>query len=113
MNLLKITVQLMSEKTKKVALVTGGSRGIGKAICERLGRDEVHVLINYRSNSAAAEETLENIKKNGGSGELLPFDVADSKAIEKALTAWHEKNRDDYISLLVNNAGITKDSMLM
>ena len=103
----------MSETARRIALVTGGSRGIGKAICERLGRDGIHLLINYRSNSVAAEETLENIRKSGGSGELLPFDVSDRKSIEKVLTEWHEKNRDDYISLLVNNAGITRDSMLM
>ena len=65
----------MSEK-KKFALVTGGSRGIGKAICLQLALDtEYKILINYKENASAAQETLNEIEKNGGSAELIQFNV--------------------------------------
>ncbi len=70
---------------KKYALVTGGSRGIGRAICIRLAHEGYQVIINYASNEAAARETLELM---GGQGELLPFDVSDADAAKQALTDW-------------------------
>lgn len=72
----------------KYALVTGGSRGIGRSIAERLAKDGYTVLINYHSNTAAAEQTKAAIEAAGGHAELLPFDVADGASIETALTAW-------------------------
>lgn len=97
----------------KYALVTGGSRGIGKAICKELAADGMYVLINYRSNTAEAENTLRDIKKQGGNGELLPFDVSDSEDIKNSLENWQANNPDQHISVLVNNAGIAKDNLMV
>ena len=94
----------------KYALVTGGSRGIGRAICQKLHQMGYEVLINYVSNSAAAEETLALVE---GHGELLRFDVADEEAVTSALTAWQTAHPDDYIEVLVNNAGIRRDNLLI
>ncbi|BAX82434.1 3-oxoacyl-ACP reductase FabG [Labilibaculum antarcticum] len=97
----------------KYALVTGGSRGIGKAICTELAADGMYVLINYRSNKEEAENTLQEIKDQGGNGELLPFDVSDSDEIKSSLDNWHTSNPDQHISVLVNNAGINKDNLMV
>jgi 3-oxoacyl-[acyl-carrier protein] reductase len=97
----------------KIAMVTGGSRGIGRAICVKLAGMGFHILINYRSGEAAALETLELVKSNGGSGELLPFDVSDQESFEKVMDEWFARNPDKYISVLINNAGIRKDALLM
>lgn len=100
--------------TMKYALVTGGSCGIGRAICLRLAKEGLVVIINYLSNKAAAEETLRLIREQGGEGELLPFDVSDSKAINTALEEWSNRhNEDEYISVLVNNAGIRSDNLMI
>lgn len=99
---------------KRYALVTGGSRGIGKAVCIQLAKDSDHtILINYRSNKDAAEETLKEVENAGGSGELLPFDVADADEVRTALDQWHDRNKDAIIEVIVNNAGITKDNLFM
>ncbi|HNC34805.1 MAG TPA: SDR family NAD(P)-dependent oxidoreductase, partial [Bacteroidia bacterium] len=96
------------------ALVTGASRGLGKAIALQLAADhKLHILINYASNKQAAEETLTTIKNSGGSGELLPFNVQDHETVNAALDRWHKENEDKFISVLVNNAGITRDGLLM
>jgi len=97
----------------KYALVTGGSRGIGKAICKELAADGMYVLINYRSNKEEAENTLQEIKDQGGNGELLPFDVSNSDEIKSNLENWQASNPDQYISVLVNNAGINKDNLMV
>ena len=97
----------------KYALVTGGSRGLGRAICQRLAAQGWPVLINYQSNTAAAEETLRTITEAGGVAELLPFDVSDPDAIERALETWNASHPDDYIAVLVNNAGIRRDNLLI
>ena len=97
----------------KYALVTGGSRGLGRAICQRLAAQGWPVLINYQSNTAAAEETLRTITEAGGVAELLPFDVSDPDAIERALETWSASHPDDYIAVLVNNAGIRRDNLLI
>ncbi|MCG7859042.1 SDR family NAD(P)-dependent oxidoreductase, partial [Flavihumibacter sediminis] len=72
----------------KSALVTGGSRGIGRAICIKMAGLGYHVLVNYKGNKAAAEETLEAIKTAGSTGELLAFDVADKEQIKTVLGGW-------------------------
>ncbi|MBR1934704.1 MAG: 3-oxoacyl-ACP reductase FabG [Muribaculaceae bacterium] len=95
------------------ALVTGASRGIGRAIALELSRRGLPVIINYHSNEAAARETLAAIEADGGSGELLPFDVASAEAIEQALAAWQERHYGDWVSVVVNNAGIRRDSLLI
>jgi len=98
---------------KKHALVTGGSRGIGKAICLKVAQMGYHVLINYRSNDKEAHDTLNQIKNNGGSGELMKFDVSNHDEIKASLDQWKEKNPDSYIEVLINNAGIRKDALVM
>ena len=97
----------------KFALVTGGSRGIGKAICTKLAEDGFYVLINYRSNKEEAENTLNTITENGGQGELLQFDVSDKEMVRSVLGRWMEANPDKHIEVLVNNAGITKDNLMV
>src|ERR1700712_3864534 len=79
----------------KCALVTGGSRGIGRAICIKLATQGYHILVNFRSNVAEAEQTLASIHENEGSGELLPFDVSDKMQIDSALTTWLEIHKED------------------
>lgn len=75
----------MDSVTKKVALVTGASRGIGRAIALALATTGCHVLVNYRSRRDDAQETLNLIENQGGTGELCPFDVADAAACEQAI----------------------------
>ncbi len=94
-------------------MVTGGSRGIGRAVCVELARRGYPVVINYNSNTAAAEETAALIAAEGGTSELLPFDVADGQAVEDALEKWQERHPDDYIAVLINNAGIRRDQLLV
>ena len=97
----------------KYALVTGGSRGIGRAICTALAAKGYPVIINYASNEVAAEETKALIEANGGTAELLSFDVSDETSVDKALEEWAEKHPDDHIGILVNNAGIRQDAMMI
>ncbi|HNP48349.1 MAG TPA: 3-oxoacyl-ACP reductase FabG [Bacteroidia bacterium] len=97
----------------KCALVTGGSRGIGKAICLKMSSMGYHVLINYKSNISAAESTLQEIKSQGGTAELMAFDVANKMETDNVLGSWIEKNPDHLIEVLVNNAGIKKDVLMM
>ena len=104
----------MKEEKKKYALVTGGSRGIGRAICVQLAKDlNYEILINYNSNVKAAEETLEMVVEAGGNGELIQFNVIDGEQVKSKLETWHEKNKNAVIEVLVNNAGITKDGLFM
>lgn len=93
----------------KYALITGGSRGIGRAICVKLAHMGYQVIINYASNDAEAKNTLEMI---GGNGELLPFDVSNSEQTKTAIEAWQKDHPDDYIEVVVNNAGIRRDNVL-
>lgn len=97
----------------KVALVTGGSRGIGRAICVKLASMGYHVLVNYVSNDAAAEDTLNEITAAGGTGELIKFDVSSDDESSKAIKAWQDANPTEYIEVLVNNAGIRKDNLML
>ena len=103
----------MNKKTKH-ALITGGSRGIGKAVCVQLAKDtNYHILINYNSNKKEALNTLDEVKSNGGTGEILQFNVVNADEVKIALNAWQESNKDAVIEVIVNNAGITKDSLFM
>ena len=97
---------------KKYALVTGGSRGIGKACCMRLAKMGYSILINYVSNEAAATETLNAVKALGVDAELLKFNVAKKEEVESAINQWQEKNPEEFIQVLVNNAGIRKDNLM-
>jgi 3-oxoacyl-[acyl-carrier protein] reductase len=97
----------------KCALVTGGSRGIGRAICVELAAAGYYILVNYRSAEEAAAKTLAMIRAQGGDGELLPFDVGDKDQVHRQLTAWLAKDPERYIEVLVNNAGIKEDALLL
>ena len=93
----------------KYAIVTGGSRGIGRAICQRLAQEGYHVIINYTSNDAEAQKTLDLI---GGQGELMRFDVSNSEETRAALTQWQQQHDGEYIEVVVNNAGIRRDNVM-
>jgi 3-oxoacyl-[acyl-carrier protein] reductase len=96
----------------KTALITGASRGLGRAIAIQLANDlGLHILINYTSNEAAAQETLEIIQKNGGTAELLQFDVKNNEEVKDKVNNWMENNPNSNIEVLVNNAGITRDNL--
>jgi 3-oxoacyl-[acyl-carrier protein] reductase len=101
----------LNNKNKPVALVTGGSRGIGRAICERLAKDGFHVIINYKSNVKEATNTLENIKNNGGTAELCMFDVSDRKSVTSAINDILSKHENIYALVLC--AGIRQDELLV
>ena len=96
----------------KYALVTGGSRGIGRAICLKLAGMGIPVIINFKSNTEAAQSLREAILADGGEASLMQFDVADPKAVSSALEAWENEHPGDYIAYLVNNAGIRRDNMM-
>lgn len=98
----------------KCAIVTGGSRGIGKAICLKLAVDtDYHILINYQSNHIAANETLDEIKKLGATGELISFDVSNFDEVKNVFTKWETANPEAIVEVIINNAGITKDGLFM
>lgn len=97
----------------KYALVTGGSRGIGRAVSLRLAKAGYTVIINYQSNEQAAQETLQAIQSQGGQAELLRFDVSNPDSVQSALDAWQSSHPEDYIDVLVNNAGIRRDNLLV
>ena len=96
----------------KYILVTGGSRGIGRAVCVRLAKMGMPVLINYRSNEAEAQKTKALVEAEGVKAELLPFDVSDEAQVTKAMDQWEDQHPDDYIYVLVNNAGIRRDGVM-
>ncbi|PRD53949.1 3-oxoacyl-ACP reductase FabG [Sphingobacterium gobiense] len=98
----------------KCALVTGGSRGIGRAICKKLaGELGYHVLINYQGNEEAAKQTLAALQDEGATGEIIKFDVGNATEVKEVLNIWSERHPEAIVEVLVNNAGITKDSLFM
>jgi 3-oxoacyl-[acyl-carrier protein] reductase len=97
----------------KCALITGGSRGIGRAVCLKLAGMGYHILVNYKSNEAEAQKTISQVEEKGGSATLLKFDVAERDAVAGVLGKWIETNPDHSIEVLVNNAGIKEDVLLM
>jgi 3-oxoacyl-[acyl-carrier protein] reductase len=103
---------IMADKIDaKTAIVTGGSKGIGRAICSELGRDGYYIIINYRSDDKGAAETLEILRNNGADGETCRFDISNSKDTKKALD--EITGRFNNIQVLVNNAGITADGLFI
>lgn len=102
----------MSEgRTQQVVLVTGASRGIGRAIAERFARDNNFVIVNYVQSQTAAEETLASIHKSGGQAELARFDVANGTEVNAAFQQIVE--RHGRIDVVVNNAGLAIDNLLL
>jgi len=96
----------------KYAMVTGGARGLGRAICIKLASMGLPVIINYQSNHSAAEDVKSLILADGGMAELLPFNVGDESHVKSALHSWQEQHSDDHIAYLVNNAGIRRDNLM-
>jgi 3-oxoacyl-[acyl-carrier protein] reductase len=97
----------------KYALVTGGSRGIGRAVSLKLAEMGYHILINYKSNETEALKTLALVKEKGADGELLKFDVSSKAEVDQMLGSWIENNKEKNIEVLVNNAGIRQDGLLI
>ena len=97
----------------KIAFVTGGSRGIGRAICLKLADMGYNILINYKSNETEANQTLSLVSEKGVSAEIIQFDVSDRNQVQKVLGDWMEANKDKTIEVLVNNAGIREDALMM
>lgn len=95
------------------ALVTGGSRGLGAAISKRLAQQGLGIIINYRSNESAAKSVADEIISNDGCACLLPFDVSSEESVDEALEKWEDEHPDDRITVLVNNAGIREDNLLI
>ena len=98
---------------KRYALITGASRGIGRAIAIELAKDGCAILLNYKSNHTEAEATKQMIEAAGGEAELMPFDVSQPDAINAALDQWFAAHPDEYIDVLVNNAGIVDDEIML
>jgi 3-oxoacyl-[acyl-carrier protein] reductase len=96
----------------KCALITGGSRGIGRAICVKMAELGYYVIINYKGNEAAARETLEAVRTKGSDGELLQFNVGNNEEVQAILGGWVENNKEKQIQVLVNNAGVREDNLL-
>ena len=96
----------------KYALVTGGSRGIGRAVCIKLSLMGYNVIINYTKNITEAQKTLKLIEMTGQHGEIMMFDVSEREQVSKAIEKWQEVHSDDYIDVLVNNAGVRRDNIL-
>ena len=96
---------------KKTAIITGASRGIGRATAVQLARAGYFVIINFKTNETAAQETLNMVKSEGGDGTIIPFDVADSEQTRNAVKTITEQYKN--IQVLINNAGITADGLFM
>lgn len=97
----------------KYALVTGGSRGIGRAVCLKLAEQGYNLLINYKSNEAEANKTAGLVREKNVQAELLKFDVSNKSEVDNTLGSWIENNKEKVIEVLVNNAGIRQDALMI
>ena len=98
---------------RKICLVTGGTRGIGKAIALRMAQEGYDLILNYASNEKAAKETMSEIELLGVNVELLPFDVSNYELSKNALENWKNNNPEKIISILINNAGFHRDELFV
>lgn len=101
----------MAENEQKVALVTGGSRGIGRAIALRLAAEGAYVVVNYAKNREAAEDVVSSIEKAGGRARVSGFDVSDFDTVQEEIE--NIVTELGGIHILVNNAGITQDTLIV
>jgi len=99
--------------TNKYALVTGGSRGIGRATCLELARMGYNILINYLNNAEAAAETAREVNAIGQVAECLRFDIGSEEQVDDVLNGWIEANPDCVIEVLINNAGLRRDNLFV
>ncbi|MBL0741272.1 3-oxoacyl-ACP reductase FabG [Chryseolinea lacunae] len=97
----------------KYALVTGGSRGIGRAVCVKLAEAGFHILINYKSNDAEAEKTAALVREKNVTAELMKFDVSNKTEVDSVLGGWIEANKEKVVEVLVNNAGVREDALMI
>jgi 3-oxoacyl-[acyl-carrier protein] reductase len=97
----------------KFALVTGGSRGIGRAICIKLAEAGYNILVNFKSNEAEALKTADMVRTKNVEAELLKFNVSKKTEVDAALTGWLEKDKERSIEVLINNAGIRHDALMI
>ena len=95
------------------ALITGGSGALGKAICIKLAEMGYPIIVHYNSNENSAKTVVEEIKEKGGNAETIKFNVSDFNEVKNTLNSWQEQHPNDLISVLVNNAGITKDTLMV
>jgi len=100
-----------TEDHKKIAIVTGGSKGIGRAICVELARSGAYTVINYMSDRQGAEKTLSLVEEAGGQGEICRFDVRETERCEQLIK--EISKRLGRIDILINNAGIIADGLFM
>lgn len=96
---------------QKTAIVTGGSKGIGRAICVELARSGNYIIVNYMGDKEGAKQTLAQVKEAGGQGEIYQFDVTDAALTEQVIE--DIAHRMGSIDILINNAGIIKDGLFM
>jgi 3-oxoacyl-[acyl-carrier protein] reductase len=98
-------------RDKKVALVTGASKGIGQAICVELAKSGYRIVVNYKSDEKGAVNTLEMVRKSGSDGNIMQFDVSNFEETQSAVDDILKQNGS--IDVLVNNAGITADGLFI
>jgi len=102
---------MTAESEQKIAVITGGSKGIGRAICVELARSGCYTVVNYMSDKEGAEQTLSMAKEVGGQGEICRFDVRDEQETQRIVADIAE--RLGSIDILINNAGIVADGLFM
>lgn len=97
----------------KYALVTGGSGGIGGAISIKIAEIGYHVLVHYNRRKDAADQIVNTIQQSNGSAESIQFDVTDFNQVQSVINKWKQQNEGEHISVLVNNAGISHDALMV